>query len=72
MAKQRPESYRNFTGVVGECERCKEPFMSYNRNVTINKKRFCSERCRKAAESQRARDRKRALKFAQEDARNQS
>lgn len=39
------------------CERCREPFLPGHRGQP---KRFCSERCRKAAEAQRRHDRQRA------------
>jgi hypothetical protein len=39
------------------CERCGEPFTSAGRGQP---KRFCSERCRKAAEAQRRHDRQKA------------
>lgn len=40
------------------CEKCGEPFVGPKRNGA-NAKRFCSEKCRKALEHERARDRRR-------------
>ena len=35
------------------CEKCGQPFEANNRNGSVAKKRFCSEKCRKAAERKR-------------------
>jgi hypothetical protein len=50
-------SYADDPNRAPSCERCHEPFTSAGRGQP---KRFCSERCRKAAEAQRRHDRQRA------------
>jgi hypothetical protein len=41
-----------------DCERCGARFDLLHRHPRMSPKRFCSERCRKAAENQRAKQRK--------------
>jgi predicted nucleic acid-binding Zn ribbon protein len=36
------------------CEKCGSPFVALNNNGSVAKKRFCSEKCRKAAERKRS------------------